>query len=296
MIVERSGLAEASAGDGPFWPDVSPLPRPQAAGRLAGLREALARIGSDGRQLAMGGSASHFTLGAAAPELALRQAALHEITAREAGDGAAALAFTLALALRASLAGAAEQPSRAHGHIMLVLEEMSGQECGMPYGHGLAGFGLDPGRLLLLPARRPVEALWAIEEGLRCGALAAVIGVFARLPRAYDLTASRRLVLAARGGGLPALLAVIGEGGSASRIASAAETRWQISARPSAGGLTGEPTAPAFSAELLRRRGGEPAAFDLDWNHDTRSFSRPPLSRHLAAAPADRPGQAARTG
>jgi protein ImuA len=300
MIVKRSGLAEASAGRSLFLPDADPLLRPVPAERLANLRGTLARLETGGGQQAMSTDASHFKLGAGIPEVALRRATLHEITAREAGDGASALAFALALALRANLGGKAWPSPPQHGRILIVLEDMSGQETGLPYGHGLAGLGLDPGRLLMLVARRPVEALWAIEEGLRSGVLAAVIGVFARLPRAYDLTASRRLVLAARGGGMPALLAIIGEGGAASHIASAAETRWQIAARPSTRGLAGEPTSPAFTAELLRRRGGEPATFDLDWNHDTRSFdhnlSRTPLSRTLAAASADRPGQAARAG
>jgi protein ImuA len=310
MIVERSGLAEASAGDAPFWPEDDQPSRamtqertqPNAAERLARLRGELAGLEAGGGRLPIGGCSHHFSLGDDAPDPALRRAALHEITAREAGDGASALAFALALALRAASgkAGAAATSVPPHGLILVVLEEMSGQETGLPYGHGLAGLGLDPQHLLLVSPRRPVEALWAIEEGLRCGALAAVIGVFARLPRAYDLTASRRLVLAARGGGMPALLAITGEGGAGSRIASAAETRWQIAARPSARGMAGEPTSPAFTADLLRRRGGEPAIFDLDWNHDTRSFTRsslcPPLSCPLAAAPADRPDQAARAG
>lgn len=306
MVVERSGLAEPSAGVEPFLPEIEPILRPVAADRLASLRGALARLEGGGGLPLMAAGTSHFSFGADIPQFALRRAALHEITAREAGDGAAALAFTLALALRASLVEKAGLVSRAgksihqHGRILIVFEDMSGQEIGLPYGHGLAGFGLDPQRLLLLSVRRSVEALWAIEEGLRCTALSAVIGVFARLPRAYDLTASRRLVLAARGGSMPALLAIIGEGAAAAQIASAAETRWQIAARPSAKGLANEPTAPAFTAELLRRRSGEPATFDLDWNHDTRNFSRsaicPPLSRSLVASFADRPGAEARAG
>ncbi|MGL4438155.1 MAG: ImuA family protein [Bosea sp. (in: a-proteobacteria)] len=301
MIVERSDLAEPSAGSEPFWPEDKQLSRPLTEARLATLRGTLARLEGTG-QLSVGADISHFSLGTDAPELGLRRAALHEITAREAGDGAAALAFALALALRASLTGNGQKVPLQHGRMLIVMEGMSGPESGLPYGHGLASFGLDPERLLLLCPRRAVEALWAIEEGLRCGALTAVIGIFARLPRAYDLTASRRLVLAARSGGIPAILAIIGEGGAGSRIASAAETRWQIAARPSANGLASvsglasEPTNPAFTAELLRRRGGEPATFDLDWNHDTRDLSRPPLSLPLAAASANRPGQAARAG
>ena len=76
-------------------------------------------------------------------------------------------------------------------------------------------------------------ALWAIEEALKCGAPAAVIGEIWSL-KGYSLAASRRLLLAARKGRTPALLILASAYGQAERISSAAETRFEIAAAPSA--------------------------------------------------------------
>jgi protein ImuA len=255
-----------------------------------------------------------FTLGAALPDPVLARAALHEVAAREAGDGAAAFAFALGLALRALQAQASV--ARVHAPLLLVLDEAGCREAGHPYGHGLAGFGLDPDNLLIVRTRQAIETLWAFEEGLRCGALGGALAVFGRLPRAYDLTASRRLVLSAREGGVPGCLAIIGEGGAGERLASAAQTRWRIAARPSPPGLAGEPTAMCLTADLLRRRGGEPSTYELEWLHDQhgterrgfvpccakraalpgRARERPALSVPAPALSADRPHHAARAG
>ena len=67
---------------------------------------------------------------------------------------------------------------------------------------GLARFGLSPADLVLVQAPRRQDALWAMEESLRCpgvaGALLAIEGL--------DLTAARRLQLAAEAGGAIGLL------------------------------------------------------------------------------------------
>ena len=65
------------------------------------------------------------------------------------------------------------------------------------YGPGLAAFGLDPGRLIVVRARTDKDVFWAMEEGLRCSRLVAVVGEVGAL----DCSAGRRLQLAARAGG-----------------------------------------------------------------------------------------------
>jgi protein ImuA len=300
MTPDPFTLAEPSASIG------SVLPAADTVADLHVLRRMVA--GLEAAACLNAGMAARFRpVGGA--ELSLRCGALHEVAAQEAGDGAAALAFALALGWMASGAvpagaGAARAPAQARP-VLLVLEAQGCREAGEPYGHGLAALGFDPGRLLIVRAQRPGEALWAFEEGLRCAALGAVVAAFGRCPRGYDLTASRRLVLAARASGVSGCLAVIGEGGAAGRLAGAAETRWRIAARPSRAGLAGEPTGLALRADLLRRRGGLPSQFDLEWNHDTGQFippgagqapgreGRPPLSVPLAAASAGRPVEAA---
>ncbi|MEM6826816.1 MAG: recA-like protein [Pseudomonadota bacterium] len=66
---------------------------------------------------------------------------------------------------------------------------------GRPYRHGLPHDMRD--RLIHVEAKTPEDALFALEEGLRCRDLACVIGEIVGNPRALDFTASRRLSLAA---------------------------------------------------------------------------------------------------
>jgi protein ImuA len=280
MVSEPYPLAARSAGDGDALPG-------QAA-RLAALRQAVARLERPADLAGGRPGAALFTPGfPAAPRL--RRAALHEVLAREAGDGAAALVFALALAWRAA---------GEHRPLLAILERQAVIEAGRPDGHGLASLGFDPDRLIWVEARRPVEGLWAFEEGLCSGATGAVVLCVGRWPRAYDLTVSRRLTLAAAGGGVMGALAVLG-GATGGDLASAAHSRWRIAARPSRPGLAGEPTATALSAELIRHRGGAPAIYDLEWSHDRRRFlsgDAPALSQPDPALPADRPGAAAGQG
>ena len=76
-------------------------------------------------------------------------------------------------------------------------------------------------------------AFWAMEEALKCGASAAVVGEIWNL-KGYSLAVSRRLLLAARKGRTPALLILASAYGQAERLSSAAETRFEIAAAPSA--------------------------------------------------------------
>lgn len=73
---------------------------------------------------------------------------------------------------------------------------------GMPYGPGLAALGLDASRLILVRPGSADDALWALEEALRCPSLAAVVGDGV-LPGPVAL---RRLQLAAEDGGALGLL------------------------------------------------------------------------------------------
>jgi protein ImuA len=72
-----------------------------------------------------------------------------------------------------------------------------------------------------------------MEEALKCGAPAVVVGEIWSL-KGYSLAASRRLLLAARKGRTPALLILASAYGQAERLSSAAETRFEIAAAPSA--------------------------------------------------------------
>ncbi|MFY8196784.1 MAG: hypothetical protein ACOVKV_17070, partial [Novosphingobium sp.] len=84
-------------------------------------------------------------------------------------------------------------------------------------------------RLIHVTAATPEDALFALEEGLRCRDLAFVIGELAGNPRALDFTASRRLSLAAEKHGLPLWLVRL----DARRDLGAARMRWEVAPAPS---------------------------------------------------------------
>ncbi|MEM6669113.1 MAG: hypothetical protein AAF661_07830 [Pseudomonadota bacterium] len=94
--------------------------------------------------------------------------------------------------------------------------------------YGLADF-FDPGRLILLEARQPIDVFWAAEECLRSGAAPLVVAEPATVA---DLTASRRLQLAAEAGGALGLL-LYPAPPNGRTPANAAETRWRCEAAPS---------------------------------------------------------------
>jgi protein ImuA len=121
------------------------------------------------------------------------------------------------------------------------------------YPPGLAAFGLDPARLLLLAASSHGDLLWALEEALRCPALGAVLGEVERL----DLTAGRRLQLAAAAGGVTGFL--LARRARQPAAVSAAVLRWRVASLP--GGR--------WRVELLRRRGGRPGAWILEREDET---------------------------
>ena len=219
---------------------------------------------------------------------------LHEIVPASALDGWAATGFALALAARFL--------SRRAGAALVMAEDFALIEMGAFYGPGLADFGLDLARLVFVRAPDAAALFQAMEDALKSGAPAAVVGEAWRLD-AYDLALSRRLVVAARAGGVAALLLASGAPGAAEKLSSAAETRFEIAAAPSArlssaGGGRALPGPPAFAARLVKARltaGRGPPALDparifrLTWRSEELSFDEPTLSLPLAAAAGDRP-------
>ncbi len=202
-------------------------------------------------------------LDGALPWGGLPRGALHVIAG--AGDGAAAEGFSAALAARL-IAG--------RGPALWCLAR------GDLHGPGLGVFGLDPDRLIIARARKSHDVLWAMEEGLRSGRPGAVLGE----PRALDLTAGRRLQLAARAGGVACLVLYAGENGQET---SAAVTRWRVAAAPSRppDGLPGLGAA-RWRVALERCRGGVPQEWLLEWSDETRHLTVVPLLAERTAGPA----------
>ena len=163
----------------------------------------------------------------------LVRGALHEVCAATPGSGVAFAAILLA---------------RCGGQVLWISTE---QESNLVWPPGLIPFGLAPESLILARAARWPEALWAMEEALRCPALGAAV-LMAGAGQGLDLTATRRLHLAAEAGGVFGLL--LRPDGAAG--ASAARTRWHIAPLAS-------DAAPRWRLTLLRQRGGAPAG---PWN------------------------------
>jgi protein ImuA len=137
--------------------------------------------------------------------------------------------------------------------------------------------GLPTQQLIHVETRDAKDALWAMEEGLRCPGLSAVICEIWGDPRALDFTATRRLAVASERSGVAAFL--IRLGGHANL--SGARMRWRIASAPS---LVNDldpkaPGLPAWDAELFRARGMPPGRWSIA--HEADRF-------HLVAAPGDR--------
>ena len=111
----------------------------------------------------------------------------------------------------------------------------------LPYAPALADAGLDPARMLVVRPRAGSDRLWAMEQALRSGACAAVLG----WTGGADDRVLRRLKLAAEEGGTPAFLvrpiAHRSEG-------SPAALRVALAARDF-----------GLDVEILKSRGGGPA-------------------------------------
>jgi protein ImuA len=137
--------------------------------------------------------------------------------------------------------------------------------------------GLPSQNVIHVEARDARDALWAMEEGVRCAALSAVIGELWGDPKALDFTATRRLAVASEKSGTPIWLVRLG--GTANL--SGARMRWRIVSAPSLFNALDPraPGTPAWDAELFRARGMPPGRWSL--THEAGLF-------HLAAAPGDR--------
>jgi len=202
----------------------------------------------------------------------LAKGALHEIGPAAPRDGGAATGFAIALAVLALREG---------GQAIWIRPDFIAAEAGELYGPGLALMGLSLQRLIVLEVPRARDGLWAMEETLQCRAAGAIVTEL--MGEDADLTATRRLALAAgSGGGLGLILRH-----QPCRAANAAMTRWEVaSAASELGGLG----LPAFAVSLIKNRHGPTGQWRLSWDHHERAFVSPraALSPPMAAAACDR--------
>ena len=200
----------------------------------------------------------------------LAGATLHELSAAQPLHFGATAGFALALAARA------HEPQK---QTLWIATDFACLEAGALYGPGLDQFGLAADRLLIVRVARPIDALFAMEEALKCRALSAVI---AELHHGEaDLTATRRLILAAREGGALGLLLRP----KPPAAPSAAHTRWQVAAAPGEPDELGGLGRTAFALSLTRNRRGPAGRWTVAWDHHEHAFTA--LSRGVAETARD---------
>ncbi|PTQ08601.1 hypothetical protein CLG96_15545 [Sphingomonas oleivorans] len=212
----------------------------------------------------------------------LARGRLHEVFAAQEEDGASTAGFALMLALRACDAGET---------IFWIRQEAGARIAGRIHAPGLAELGADPRRILFADTPDEAATLRAAADALRSPVIGAVlIAPWGKAPM-LDLTASRRLTLAAEQSGVTAILLR----GAVEPPPSAATSRWRVSAAPSIPLEADAPGHPAFMVDLLRHRSGLSASgWRLEWDRDRLAFRAPPLSVALAPLAAERRADAER--
>jgi protein ImuA len=137
-------------------------------------------------------------------------------------------------------------------------------ERGRPFAQGIAqGAGITASRLLLIAPPKPAQALWALEEALKSGAVAGGLGLAAEV----GFVITRRLDFAARAGRAAAILLRP----KPADDLSAAHLRWRIGSLASAmDDLDARsPGRARWRADLVRRRDGPPKTWDVEQDDET---------------------------
>jgi protein ImuA len=191
--------------------------------------------------------------------------ALHEVAG--GADGAAAALFAAGIVARTS------------GMVLWCVARLD------LFAPALSQAGLDPDRVIYVEAGDEKTALACSEEGLRHGGLSGVVAEAARLP----MTASRRLQLAAETSGTIGIVVRRWQHATQSGDfgqPTAAVTRWQVTALPSASLPVPGIGRARWLVELIRSRAGECAEFELEACDATGRLALP-------ADLADRPAASA---
>ncbi|MYC99408.1 MAG: hypothetical protein F4X13_09090 [Gammaproteobacteria bacterium] len=225
-------------------------------------RRALEALRRKIRRIEIPGEAGVACLSLGIPEIdgalpggGLRAGCVHEIGGDEAATG-----FCAVLLARAG---------RAPGPLMWLAR---GDDLYLP---GLVRYGIEPGRLLVASGlRRRADMLWAMEEALRCRALRGVVAEVDALDRA----ASRRLMLAAEGSGVPGLVLwprAKRERRGRVRVPTA-DSRWRVTTVPGAG-------MARWRVEVLHCRGGRPGCWVVEMASSGRPHCPARAPRKMAA-------------
>jgi protein ImuA len=121
----------------------------------------------------------------------------------------------------------------------------------------LTQFGIQPHNIIFIRLQKEREKLWAMEEALKCDALATVIAEIKDL----SFTDSRRFQLAVERSKVTGLLLRL----KPKNFATAAVTRWKISSAITPSNEIPGVNFPAWNVELVKVRNGKAASWQMEW-------------------------------
>lgn len=205
---------------------------------------------------------------------------LHEVFAASLEDSGSAGGFAAMLGVLMAGAGST---------IFWLREKSAEARGGCLHAPGLAELGLDPGRVVLGVMDDALGLLRVAAEVVRCPDVAVAVIELWRMPRALDLTASRRLAVAAEGSGVTALMLRA----DAAPAPSAAHSRWSVAAAAAAPLEAQAPGHPTLAVNLLRQRGGAAdRGWQVEWDRDQGFFREPAFSGAVVPASGGGPADA----
>jgi protein ImuA len=124
----------------------------------------------------------------------------------------------------------------------------------------LKAFGIEPDRVLFMDTPKTKDTLWALEEALKCEALAAVVGELSEL----SFNDSRRMQLAVERSQVTGFMHRFRP---KAFNAVACVTRWKITAlQSSVSDLLPGLGFPKWKVQLLKVRGGNTGEWQIQWS------------------------------
>jgi protein ImuA len=123
----------------------------------------------------------------------------------------------------------------------------------------LKTFGISPDQVIFIELQKEKDILWSVEEALKCGGLAAVIGEMPEL----NFTSSRRFQLAVEQSRVTGFIL---RSNPRSLQPNACVSRWKINPLPgfSDEGLPGL-GHPRWQVDLQKIRNGRPGSWQVEW-------------------------------
>ena len=181
------------------------------------------------------------------------------------------------------LAGRLEDAAATKGFIAGLLSSLMGNSrtslwvssSKTVFPPGLCSFGIHPDRFIFVDVQKDNDVLWVIDEALRCGAIAAIVGEL----RDLSFTTSRRFQLAVEQSKVTGFLIRTCSG---KVNTTACVSRWRITslASDTIDDLPGI-GFPKWRVELLRIRNGKAGVWDLQWAQGSfKQYRQPEHTEH----------------